>query len=195
MSTDFLACPSNFGQVDNHIPLALFMVCWVLGQAALLIGQSFFGTHFFIPRGMRPKDLSWDWHPPLSNLPTREDPDMGALTLGDCAVCLSDILPEGTAGADQEEPEREGLLASEHREHTSSSGKLRSSAIPSNGLFSTIAAWTRPILQRFPQSIQLSARHEVMVTPCRHIFHTSCLEQWLQVKTECPQCRSPLPPV
>lgn len=36
---------------------------------------------------------------------------------------------------------------------------------------------------------------EVMVTPCHHIFHTRCLEDWMIHKLQCPVCRCPLPPV
>jgi len=32
-----------------------------------------------------------------------------------------------------------------------------------------------------------------MVTPCRHAFHSDCLEQWMDVKMECPTCRGHLP--
>ena len=28
-----------------------------------------------------------------------------------------------------------------------------------------------------------------MVTPCGHIFHTPCLESWINQKKECPCCR------
>ncbi|KAE8249287.1 hypothetical protein A4X13_0g5267 [Tilletia indica] len=37
-------------------------------------------------------------------------------------------------------------------------------------------------------------RTDIMVAPCHHIFHTECLERWLQYKSECPSCRMPLPP-
>lgn len=32
-----------------------------------------------------------------------------------------------------------------------------------------------------------------MVTPCDHVFHEGCLQQWLEVKLECPVCRTALP--
>ncbi|KCV68874.1 hypothetical protein H696_04292 [Fonticula alba] len=32
-----------------------------------------------------------------------------------------------------------------------------------------------------------------MLTPCNHIFHQACLEQWLDIKLVCPVCRAVLP--
>ncbi|CCD27372.1 ubiquitin-protein ligase TUL1 NDAI_0K01810 [Naumovozyma dairenensis CBS 421] len=37
--------------------------------------------------------------------------------------------------------------------------------------------------------------HSYMVTPCNHIFHTECLENWMGYKLQCPVCRSSLPPL
>ena len=34
-----------------------------------------------------------------------------------------------------------------------------------------------------------------MKTPCGHIFHSRCLETWLEVKNECPYCRQKIPPL
>lgn len=34
-----------------------------------------------------------------------------------------------------------------------------------------------------------------MITPCHHIFHTECLENWMKYKLQCPVCRHSLPPV
>ena len=32
-----------------------------------------------------------------------------------------------------------------------------------------------------------------MLAPCEHLFHRDCLEQWMDVKMECPICRKDLP--
>lgn len=34
-----------------------------------------------------------------------------------------------------------------------------------------------------------------VTTPCNHYFHRACLDQWLDVKMECPTCRMALPPI
>ncbi|KAH3663668.1 hypothetical protein OGAPHI_005069 [Ogataea philodendri] len=44
-------------------------------------------------------------------------------------------------------------------------------------------------------SVGLMARRAYMVTPCRHIFHTECLENWMKYKLQCPVCRNSLPPL
>lgn len=40
-----------------------------------------------------------------------------------------------------------------------------------------------------------SNNKEYMITPCFHIFHTECLEDWMKYKLQCPVCRNGLPPV
>jgi hypothetical protein len=38
-------------------------------------------------------------------------------------------------------------------------------------------------------------RRLYMVTPCRHVFHTGCLEGWMRYRLMCPNCREVLPPL
>ena len=39
------------------------------------------------------------------------------------------------------------------------------------------------------------SKNDYMRTPCHHIFHSKCLEKWLELKNECPYCRSKIPPL
>lgn len=43
--------------------------------------------------------------------------------------------------------------------------------------------------------IDVQNRRDYMLAPCDHIFHRNCLEQWMDVKMECPVCRKDLPPI
>lgn len=38
-------------------------------------------------------------------------------------------------------------------------------------------------------------RRQYMVTPCKHVFHTECLEGWMKYRLQCPIDRNPLPPL
>lgn len=41
--------------------------------------------------------------------------------------------------------------------------------------------------------VDVKNRRSRMVTPCDHFFHPECLERWMEIKLECPYCRTPLP--
>jgi hypothetical protein len=43
--------------------------------------------------------------------------------------------------------------------------------------------------------IDVHNRRGYMLAPCDHIFHRECLVQWMDVKMECPICRTELPPL
>ncbi|GAA5895591.1 uncharacterized protein JCM6883_001557 [Sporobolomyces salmoneus] len=36
-------------------------------------------------------------------------------------------------------------------------------------------------------------RSNYAVTPCEHLFHTQCLQEWMNVRAQCPECRKSLP--
>lgn len=38
-----------------------------------------------------------------------------------------------------------------------------------------------------------SEKYKLMVTPCKHVYHSSCLLAWMNVKLECPLCKETLP--
>jgi len=36
---------------------------------------------------------------------------------------------------------------------------------------------------------------KIMQTPCKHKFHPKCLQEWMNIKLECPFCRQSIPPL
>jgi hypothetical protein len=38
-------------------------------------------------------------------------------------------------------------------------------------------------------------KKKLMKTPCEHVFHTHCLEKWMEHKHECAFCRRSIPPL
>jgi len=42
---------------------------------------------------------------------------------------------------------------------------------------------------------QIKPNGKLMKTPCRHYFHEKCLKGWMEIKLECPFCRTALPSI
>ncbi len=42
-------------------------------------------------------------------------------------------------------------------------------------------------------AIDIMDRKAYMLAPCDHLFHADCLREWMEVKMECPICRTNLP--
>jgi Ring finger domain len=43
--------------------------------------------------------------------------------------------------------------------------------------------------------IDIRDRLNYMLAPCNHLYHAECLKQWMEVKMECPICRTQLPAI
>ena len=54
-------------------------------------------------------------------------------------------------------------------------------------------------LNLLPESYSMKSEQKiynrVIVTPCKHKFHFYCLENWMETKLQCPNCRTILPPI
>lgn len=150
---------------------------WVWLQIVALVSQSVLGPRFFVREGWAPP--AYDYHPIL-----REDEEGALLPLN--ATSSSEDAIEG------------GEESSKSAGEAKDKGKkvfdcsicamdIEVPVVPAGADESTIAGigGTGMVLQR----------RLYMVTPCRHIFHASCLEGWMRYRLICPNCREALPPL
>ncbi|KAJ1911269.1 hypothetical protein LPJ71_002980 [Coemansia sp. S17] len=67
-----------------------------------------------------------------------------------------------------------------------------------NSLSSDAAAVCAVCIQPVDTTLEdnrLDLTPSYMLTPCAHMYHTECLQQWMDIKLECPVCRARLPPL
>ncbi|KAK1754666.1 hypothetical protein QBC47DRAFT_384576 [Echria macrotheca] len=173
-----------------------FLVGWLWVQLWILAFQDVLGPRFGIPASWAPE--AWDYHPIL-----REDNvEAGGLPIG-----LVGSFNESAPGSPVLERARSySAGAADAGEGTR--GRERDKDRERKGMHirSIDCAICREVLEvpvvkagaADPTGGGVAgvlARRAYMVTPCRHIFHTKCLEGWLRFRLQCPICREELPPL
>ncbi|CAO2651979.1 Nn.00g002620.m01.CDS01 [Neocucurbitaria sp. VM-36] len=166
------------------------LVGWVWVQIVALVSQEVLGPRFFVREGWAPP--AYDYHPIL-----REDEEGATMPLN-VTTSTSPDSPSTTA------LDASSSSAGESGESTKASGEskikgrkvfdcsicaqdIEVPVIPAGAEEASVAGMgsTSMILQR----------RQYMVTPCRHVFHTACLEGWMRYRLMCPNCRESLPPL
>lgn len=138
-------------------------VAWLWAQILLLLSQDILGPRFWIPAGILPP--VYDYH---------------------------QILREGD---DDDDKEVDGLMpigSSDQNEE----GKRKKDRVWRFECVVCMQTLEVAYLSRQDHSqgiADIFARREYMITPCRHIFHSECLEGWMRYKLQCPICRETLP--
>ncbi|KAJ4167824.1 hypothetical protein NW754_011640 [Fusarium falciforme] len=165
----FWAKEDNFlyARPDRHAFLVFCAWLWI--QLIILAAQDVIGPRFGVPAGWAPD--AWDYHPVL-----REDGlEAGGLPIG--------LVADDTPGIE--------------RARSGDDGSKRSSTRSIDCAICREVLEV-PVLTAEDEDTGVAgvfARRLYMVTPCRHIFHSACLEGWMRFRLQCPICREELPPL
>ena len=196
----------------------LVLVGWVWVQLVVLAVQDVLGPRFGLPERWMPE--VWEYHPVL-----REDGvEAGGMPIGLVSSGMGAAGEDG-AGSEDEDDEDESPVAAPgrgRRRSWSFGGSAGYEAVEDGGrrrerekelgkhgmaLRTIDCAICTEVLEvpvvranaKDPSAagglVGVFARRAYMVTPCRHIFHTKCLEGWFRYKLQCPICREELPPL
>ncbi|KAF4331895.1 TUL1 RING-domain protein [Fusarium beomiforme] len=161
----------NFLYARSDWHAFLVFCAWLWIQLIILAAQDIIGPRFGIPAGWAPD--AWDYHPVL-----REDSlEAGGLPIG--------LVADDTPGIERARSSGEGNSKKQ------SSMRSIDCAICRENL-------EVPVLTAEDEDTGVAgvfARRLYMVTPCRHIFHSACLEGWMRFRLQCPICREELPPL
>lgn len=173
----FYTVPNNVLFVRNDINAAYVLAGWVWIQICALISQEILGPRFFVPNGWAPP--AYDYHPILRE----EDEKAGSIMpIGFTQATADPTSPTATKPGESKEKGKKIFDCAICTED------IEVPVVPSAGngdgeSVTSIAAST------------IFSRRAYMVTPCRHIFHSQCLEGWMRYRLQCPICRENLPPL
>ena len=179
--------PKNVLFFDNDRNMAYVFIAWVWLQVWALGSQEILGPRFFVPKGWAPP--AYDYHPIL-----REEGDEES----------GSVMPIGFTQATSSSPTHPDIPSLQPRTGYSN-------ITPSTKTFDCAICTENinvPIVRKVGSSdgenqgsasaalsTTLFARRAYMVTPCRHVFHSGCLEGWMRYRLQCPICRENLPPL
>lgn len=146
------------------------LAAWVWTQVLLLLSQEVIGPRWFVRSAWVPP--AYDYHPIL-----RDDQEANNLPIG-----ASTSLPSPSAVQKPEKDSKDKgkrvfdcAICMHEIEVPVLSGEAAAEGLTAGSL----------VLER----------RKYMVTPCRHIFHSSCLEGWMKFRLVCPIDREELPPM
>lgn len=152
---------------------------WVWVQILVLIGQEILGPRYGLPKSWTTD--GWDYHPIL-----REDNvEAGGLPIGLVQIPASPTLERTRTSEDM------------------GSRKKKDSGVRSVDCAICMQVLEVPVVAVGEDASSTAtggvagmlARRQYMVTPCRHVFHSTCLEGWMRFRLQCPICRENLPPL
>lgn len=154
---------------------------WVWIQVWVLVAQEVLGPRWGLPKGWT--EEGWDYHPILKE----DNVEAGGLPIGLVRVPSSPTLSRVDTG--------DSLI---NRKKQDGNVRTVDCAI-------CMQILEVPVVAAGEEASSISigaggvtgmlARRLYMVTPCRHIFHSACLEGWMRFRLQCPICREPLPPL
>lgn len=179
----FYAVPGNMLFAKGDSTWLLAMAGWVWVQVAVLASQEVLGPRFFVSERWVPP--AYDYHPIL-----REDEEGAMMPIG------SSISASSPSSSFPSEP-----AESSHKDKNTGKRVFDCSicatdievpVVPSGMAGDASASGAAGALGTGSMILQ---RRAYMVTPCRHIFHTKCLEGWMRYRLQCPNCREVLPPL
>jgi hypothetical protein len=153
---------------------------WVWIQIWILVAQEVLGPRWGLPKSWT--EEGWDYHPIL-----REDNvEAGGLPIGLVQTPSSPTLERSNTGDEQ------GI-----RKKKDGSVRCVDCAICMQVLeVPVVAAGEDATGSGAAGGVAgMLARRLYMVTPCRHVFHSACLEGWMRYRLQCPICRENLPPL
>ena len=220
----FLGCSYNFLRAyiptaGNYFAFSISLVTWSVFQVGVMVLQRKFGARFFIPKVLLPQE--YDYHRPITvregrvvptdaypsvplNPSSSEEEETNAEGMGRVRRLMYTLTGPCRRRYTSLKRYCRRVYSQIKEKRTSSSRGYRRVSDEGNGEnavvvdSSDVEEGETGELQCLICMCELERplrRRDYMVTPCNHLFHTECLQRWLEVKLECPTCRHSIPPI
>ena len=183
----FRCYKNNFLLISPDYTLTFSLIILMIFQIYILFFQSKKGSRFFLPKKYRTKGFDF--------YKTREEiinlyPDLKNI---ECVICLNPLLIKEIDNSSNINLNNDFILNTdnENTQINKRNKQIEDKNIEDNDLNNN-NSWKKKFNSFFEfseRSLNIEGK-KYMITPCKHFFHSKCLELWLQRKRECPNCRA-----
>lgn len=164
------AYPNNIFEFKPSYDKTAIIVSTVLIQISILLLQKNYGSKVIVPSIIKRYHYNYYY----DDYVTRDE----MIKTQECAICLSTMI---SLNFEEQQQQRQ--------EENNGKAFFISRA---NKLLNLTECFKR--MNNFFLIIKRYFRKKpFMITPCNHVFHSECLEKWLELKSECPYCKQQLP--
>jgi hypothetical protein len=181
VKNNFLRIPNNRKYIEiMNISILLILTIF-------LYSQTLFGSRWFLPFLLVKE---YNFYIDEEDLKKIKKNDIYNL---ECFICLSEIIPKqkrnNNINNNYSSDNNSGFNETDNlvEINEKSLGKLEL-----NNKCKCIEKYfgNKSILFNFHEYSKNIFNKPFMITPCNHVFHSECLEEWFKMKKECPNCRT-----
>lgn len=163
----FRGCPDNFFQISHDYSfIAICFICMV-AEVTFMYSQTILGPRWFLPKYFNIPEFNF-YRSKAEVLNLKTDADHL-----ECVICLFNLF-----GNESYKYFSDDFIAAVEDDNRRIKSKMQ---IMCSGILHNV-------FEFHEYSININKK-PYMMTPCRHFFHSGCLESWFKQKKECPSCR------
>ena len=185
----FCMFKNNFLRISNNKFAEIMNIIFLLILGGVLYSQTLFGPNWFIPI----KDITeYNFYIDEKELRKIKKKETESL---ECLICLLPIIPTKKINTNNNENnndngftfnETDNLVIDVNDNNIINYQNKKCCRFK----YSKRCFGEKSILFNFHEFSKNINNLPYMITPCKHVFHSECLEEWFKMKKECPSCRN-----